>query len=129
MCVMHLGMTLPIMEPDLGPDTLEEWSRAIDDGPYASLCFGERMAFDNPETLTLLGAVSAWTERVRVVTTVMVPQLHDPVMLAKALATGDVLSKGRLTAGFGVGGRHEDYRAVGAGSRPRRWPAWPSGWA
>ncbi len=35
-------------------------------------------------------------------------------MLAKALATGDVLSKGRLTAGFGVGGRDEDYRAVGA---------------
>ena len=111
---MQLGMTLPIMEPDLGPDTLEEWSRAIDEGPFSSLCFGERMAFDNPETLTLLGAVAAWTERVRLVTTVIVPQLHEPVMLAKALATGDVLSKGRLTAGFGVGGRDEDYRAVGA---------------
>ena len=35
-------------------------------------------------------------------------------MLAKALATGDVLSAGRLTVGIGVGGRHEDYRAVGA---------------
>ncbi len=107
-------MTLPVMEPDLGPDTLEEWSRAIDAGPFSSLCFGERMAFDNPETLTLLGAVCAWTERVRIVTTVIVPQLHEPVMLAKALATGDVLSKGRLTAGFGIGGREEDYRAVGA---------------
>ncbi len=114
MSIMQLGMTLPIMEPDLGPDTLEDWSRAIDEGPFSSLCFGERMAFDNPETLTLLGAVSAWTERVRLMTTVIVPQLHEPVMLAKALATGDVLSKGRLTAGFGVGGRDEDYRAVGA---------------
>lgn len=111
---MQVGMTLPIMEPDLGPDTLEEWSLTIDEGPFSSICFGERMAFDNPETLTLLGAVSAWTERVRVVTTVIVPQLHEPVMLAKALATGDNLSKGRLTAGFGVGGRVEDYRAVGA---------------
>lgn len=114
MSLMQLGMTLPIMEPDLGPDTLEDWSRAIDAGPFSSLCFGERMAFDNPETLTLLGAVSAWTERVRLVTTVIVPQLHDPVMLAKALATGDALSKGRLAVGFGVGGREEDYRAVGA---------------
>ena len=111
---MQLGMTLPVMEPDLGPDTLEKWARVIDEGPFSSLCFGERMAFDNPETLTLVGAVAAWTERVRLVTTVIVPQLHEPVMLAKALATGDVLSKGRLTAGFGVGGRDEDYRAVGA---------------
>ena len=72
------------------------------------------MAFDNPETLTLLGACAAWTERVRLVTTVVVPQLHDPVLLAKALATGDLLSDGRLTVGLGVGGREEDYRAAGA---------------
>lgn len=110
-------MTLPVMEPDVwarGPETLEEWSRAVDEGPFASVCFGERMAFDNPETLTLLGAVAALTNRVRVVTTVVVPQLHDPVMLAKALATGDQLSGGRLTVGLGVGGREEDYRAAGA---------------
>ena len=75
---------------------------------------GERIAFDNPEALTLLGALAAWTDRVRLVTTVVVPQLHDPVMLAKALATGDMLSGGRLTVGLGVGGRHEDYHAVGA---------------
>ena len=31
-----------------------------------------------------MGALAAWTDRVRLVTTVMVPQLHDPVMLAKA---------------------------------------------
>jgi len=47
-------------------------------------------------------------------TTVIVPQLHDPVMLAKSLATGDMLCAGRLTVGLGVGGRHQDYRAVGA---------------
>lgn len=104
---------MPIMEPGLDATTLEAWARAIDEGPYSSLCFGERMAFDNPETLTLLGAVAAWTERVRLVTTVIVPQLHDPVMLAKALATGDLLSNGRLTVGFGVGGRDEDYVAAG----------------
>ena len=111
---MQVGMTLPVMEPDLDAATLESWARTVDDGPFSSLCFGERMAFDNPETLTLLGAVAAWTERVRLVTTVVVPQLHDPVMLAKALATGDLLCGGRLTVGVGVGGREEDYRAVGA---------------
>jgi alkanesulfonate monooxygenase SsuD/methylene tetrahydromethanopterin reductase-like flavin-dependent oxidoreductase (luciferase family) len=66
------------------------------------------------QCLTLLGALSAWTDRVRLVTTVVVPQLHGPVMLAKQLATGDLLSGGRLTVGIGVGGRLEDYHAVGA---------------
>jgi alkanesulfonate monooxygenase SsuD/methylene tetrahydromethanopterin reductase-like flavin-dependent oxidoreductase (luciferase family) len=111
---MDVGMTLPVMEPDLDADVLEAWCRAIDSGPFSALCFGERMAFDNPDILTLLGAVAAWTSRVRVVTTVVVPQLHDPVMLAKALATADVLTQGRLTVGLGVGGRREDYVAVGA---------------
>jgi len=102
------------MEPNLDAATLKAWALLIDGGPFSSLCWGERMAFDNPESLTLLGALAAWTDRVQLVTTVLIPQLHDPVMLAKALATGDVLSAGRLTVGLGVGGRHEDYRAAGA---------------
>jgi alkanesulfonate monooxygenase SsuD/methylene tetrahydromethanopterin reductase-like flavin-dependent oxidoreductase (luciferase family) len=107
-------MTMPVMEPDLDTAILESWATVIDDGPFSSLCFGERIAFENPESLALLGALAAWTRRVRLVTTVIVPQLHDPVMLAKGLATGDMLSAGRLTVGLGVGGRHEDYLAVGA---------------
>lgn len=107
-------MTMPVMEPDLDAVTLKTWAKVIDDGPFSSLCWGERIAFDNPDSMTLLGALAAWTDRVRLVTTVVVPQLHDPVALAKALATGDVLSGGRLTVGLGVGGRHEDYNAVGA---------------
>ena len=72
-------MTMPVMEPDLDAATLKAWARAIDGGPFSSLCWGERIAFDNPECLTLLGALAAWTDRVRLVTTVVVPQLHDPV--------------------------------------------------
>lgn len=102
------------MEPDLDAAVLREWTEIIDNGPFSSLAWGERIAFTNPDSLTLLGALAAWTERVELVATVIVPQLHDPVMCAKALATGDLLSGGRLTVGIGVGGRHEDYLAVGA---------------
>ena len=105
---------MPVMEPDLDATVLQSWARAIDEGPFSSLCWGERIAFENPDSLTLLGALAAWTKRVRLVTTVIVPQLHDAVMLAKGLATGDLLSGGRLTVGVGVGGRNEDYHAVGA---------------
>lgn len=111
---MDVGMTLPVMEPGISPDTLREWAERVDTGPFSSLCFGERIAFDNPEILTLVGALAAWTERVRLVATVVVPQLHDPILLAKSLATGDRLCHGRLTVGLGVGGREEDYAAVGA---------------
>ncbi len=107
-------MTMPVMEPNLDSALLRAWARVIDGGPFSSLCWGERIAFDNPDSLTLLGALAAWTDRVRLVTTVVVPQLHDPVMLAKGLATGDMLCGGRLTVGMGVGGRHEDYVAAGA---------------
>ena len=111
---VRIGMTMPVMEPDLDAPVLRRWARAVDEGPFSSLCWGERIAFGNPEAITLLGALAAWTDRVPLVTTVVVPQLHDPVLLAKSLATGDLLCGGRLTVGVGVGGRHEDYRAVGA---------------
>lgn len=104
---------MPVMEPDLDATVLRQWAQTIDEGPFSSLCWGERIAFGNPESLTLLGALAAWTDRVPLITTVVVPQLHDPVLLAKSLATGDMLCGGRLTVGVGVGGRHEDYLAVG----------------
>lgn len=85
------------------------------------------MAFDNPETLTLLGAVAAWASRVRLVTTVIVSQVHDPVLLAKSLATGDQLCRGRLSVGLGSGvARRTTVRSLPT-SPTRRWLAWPTG--
>ncbi|MGI9124864.1 MAG: LLM class flavin-dependent oxidoreductase [Mycobacterium sp.] len=107
-------MSMPVMEPDLDSGVLRQWAKEIDEGPFSSLCWGERIAFNNPDSLTLLGALAAWTDRVPLITTVVVPQLHDPVLLAKSQATGDMLCGGRLTVGIGVGGRREDYLAVGA---------------
>src|SRR5690625_6550676 len=116
---MKVGMTLPLMEPGIDGEMLERWARAVDQGPFASLCFGERVAFGNPELIALLGACAAWTRRVRLKTTVVVAPLHDPVWLAKALATGDLISGGRLTVGLGIGGREEGCTVRGAGAGAR----------
>jgi hypothetical protein len=43
-------MTMPVMEPDLDATVLENWARAIDEGPFSSLCWGERIAFENRTT-------------------------------------------------------------------------------
>ncbi len=111
---MEIGMTLPGMEPGLDRQRIMEWCSRIEAGPFASLAFGERMAFYNPELISMLGACAVLTERVRLSTTVIVMPLHNPVLLAKQLATIDVLSEGRLSVGLGIGGREEDHRAVSA---------------
>ena len=111
---MKIGMNLPVMVPGLDRPTILEWCRRIDAGPFSSLCAGERITFPNPEVMVTLSAAAAVTERVRIAATVIVLPMHSPVLMAKQLATLDVLSAGRLTVGLGVGGREEDYRAVGA---------------
>jgi alkanesulfonate monooxygenase SsuD/methylene tetrahydromethanopterin reductase-like flavin-dependent oxidoreductase (luciferase family) len=111
---VELGMTLPTMVGGLGRDDLLAWARRVDAGPFATLAAGERVTFPNPEILVTLAAAAAVTERVRIAATVFVLPMHATVWLAKQAATLDVLSAGRLVLGVGVGGRADDYRAVGA---------------
>jgi alkanesulfonate monooxygenase SsuD/methylene tetrahydromethanopterin reductase-like flavin-dependent oxidoreductase (luciferase family) len=107
-------MTLPTMVPTRGRDDLLAWARRCDSGAFATLAVGERIAFPNPEALVSLSAAAAVTERVRLAATAFVLPMHAAAWLAKQIATLDVVSGGRLTVAVGVGGREEDYRAVGA---------------
>jgi alkanesulfonate monooxygenase SsuD/methylene tetrahydromethanopterin reductase-like flavin-dependent oxidoreductase (luciferase family) len=111
---MNVGLHLPVMVPGLDRANILEWSRRIDAGPFSTLAVGERINFPNPEAMVTLSAAAAVTERVALAFGVLVLPMHRPVLLAKQLATLDVLSNGRLSVGVGVGGRKEDYDAVGA---------------
>ncbi|MBI1817766.1 MAG: LLM class flavin-dependent oxidoreductase [Deltaproteobacteria bacterium] len=109
---MKVGMNLPVMVPGLDRSAILEWARRIDAGPFTSLCAGERINFPNPEILITLSAAAAVTERVRIVPTVFVLPLHPPVLMAKRIATLDVLSAGRVVLGIGVGARRDDFVAA-----------------
>lgn len=111
---MEIGMTLPVMAPGLDRHTFLQWCERIEAGFFASIAAGERISFYNPDITAALAAAAAVTERVKIVSGVFVPMLHHPVMLAKQLATIDVLSSGRLVVGLGVGGREQDYQSVDA---------------
>jgi alkanesulfonate monooxygenase SsuD/methylene tetrahydromethanopterin reductase-like flavin-dependent oxidoreductase (luciferase family) len=117
---MKIGMNLPVMVPGLDRARVLEWARRIDAGPFSCIASGERINFPNPEILVTLATAAAVTSRAKILFDVSVVPLHSPVLLAKQVATLDVMSGGRVVLGVGVGGREEDYAAVGAEFGPAR---------
>jgi probable F420-dependent oxidoreductase len=101
-------------------------ARAAEDAGFESIWTGEHVAMpirDNPvptpaetpflDSLVTLANVAAHTRRIRLGTGVLVMPHHNPVLLAKALTTLDVVSDGRLIAGFGGGYVEAEFRALG----------------
>ncbi|MFG2040608.1 LLM class F420-dependent oxidoreductase [Dactylosporangium sp. NPDC048998] len=68
---------------------------------------------DIPDPLHWLTFAAAHTTTLRLGTAMLILPEHNPVDLAKRLATVDVLSGGRLLAGIGVGWLREEYDALG----------------
>ena len=112
-------MTLPTMLAQ-GREEVLGWCRAVDEGPWADLAVPERVTYPSHSLTVQLAAAAALTERVRLWTTIVILPAHNAVQAAKDLASVDQLCAGRLTVGVGVGGREDDYRAIGA-PFDRRW--------
>jgi len=82
--------------------------RAVESFGYDSVWTGDHVSFHNPlyESLTLLASYASITSRVRLGTGVYLLALRAPAIAAKATATLDALSGGRLIFGVGVGGEN-----------------------
>lgn len=72
-----------------------------------------------PSSLVLLSAVAAATTRLRLVAGAIIPPLRHPLLVAKDLATIDLLSEGRLVVQPTVSWHRPEYEALGVpfGSR------------
>jgi len=112
--MMKIGMCMPYMTRDYDRQRILTWARKIEDGPFDSLSCGERITGHTYEMRTILAACAAVTERVRLIPALYVLPMHSAVLSAKEIATLDVISNGRIEVTVGVGGRENDYRAVGA---------------
>jgi probable F420-dependent oxidoreductase len=88
----------------LGFDSLWVWDHVL---------LGVDPSFPIIESLTLLTAIAARTTRIKLGTGILVLPLRNPVVLAKQLASMDLLSGGRLLMGMASGWYKREFDAVG----------------
>lgn len=79
--------------------------------PYGPFPFPPDTAWLEP--LASIAHMAAVTEQVRFSTKILIAPLRPAAVLAKSLATMDVLSQGRLEVGMGTGWQREEYDAAG----------------
>jgi alkanesulfonate monooxygenase SsuD/methylene tetrahydromethanopterin reductase-like flavin-dependent oxidoreductase (luciferase family) len=111
---MKVGIGLPNSVPGTGGAEMTEFARRAEANGFSSLGTIDRVVFGNWEPLIALAAAAAVTERIELMTTVMLgPLRRNAVQTAKQALSINELSGGRLTLGIGLGARGDDYEASG----------------
>jgi len=119
---MKFGLYSSIADPPRGEDlagrveeVMEEAQLAEKSG-FDSIFFGEHHQDKDgflPSPLIVASAVAGRTRRLNVGTSVILLPLHHPVHLAEDVLTLDVVSRGRIILGVGIGYQEADFRAFG----------------
>jgi probable F420-dependent oxidoreductase len=137
---MRYGFYLPTRGQTATPEALETLVQRGEALGFSSVMIADHVVFpvtidskypytvtgafpgqgDALEQLALMAFIAGKTRALRLVTSVMIVPHRNPVVTAKMLATIDVLSRGRVTVGVGVGWLREEFRALGAPDFDRR---------
>jgi len=115
-------------------------ARAAEDAGFESVWTGEHVILPDPQAppspvpadypmldpAVALAFVAAHTTKIRLGTGIIILPQRNPVVLAKELASTDVLSNGRLIFGIGIGYLKPEFDAIGAafdhkGARAEEW--------
>jgi len=133
---VHVGIVPRYRSPGIAsPDWLEAFATTIEEIGVESVWCAEHLVvpveyrsrypyaedgrmpswpyIDFTDPIDTLAWIAALTRRVRLGTAVLVLPAHQPVVLAKRVATVDVLSRGRVLLGIGVGWLAEEFAAAG----------------
>jgi probable F420-dependent oxidoreductase len=124
---MKIGLFGMNMRPCVSAPAIAAAARAAEEAGFESFWGGEHIVLADPQiaespmpprtefvdlTVTMAFA-AAHTQRLRFGTGIIILPLRNPVVLAKQLASVDVVSGGRLICGFGIGNLAFEFAAVG----------------
>ena len=137
---MRIGVTLPSMGHLSQPNNLVEAAKEAEQLSYDTLWVADRLLYPiKPRTkypvtpdgslpdfykrvldpIEALTFVAAHTSRIGLGTSVLDIPFYNPVTLARRLTSLDILSNGRLRAGFGLGWSADEFEAAGANQKER----------
>ena len=119
---MHFGVILPNYGKDASPGAIRRTAELAEELGFDSVWTTEHIIV-GPEgvdpygrvydPLVTLGWIAGWTERVGLGTSIVLVPLHNPMHLAKEVATLQELSGGRFRLGVGMGWHKDEYDFMG----------------
>ena len=119
---MHFGAALPNYGNDATPDAIRRVFEAAEELGFDSVWATEHIIV-GPEAaerygrvydpLVTLGWIAGRTQRIRLGTSIVLVPLHNPIHLAKEVATLQELSGGRFILGAGIGWHEDEFRFMG----------------
>jgi probable F420-dependent oxidoreductase len=123
---MHIALFATNIGPCTSPDDLARVARAAEQAGLESLWTGEHVVLPDPQVppsplppdvpildpVVALTFMAAHTTRIRLGTGIIILPQRNPLVLAKELASLDVLSKGRLVFGIGIGYLRPEFDAL-----------------
>ena len=128
---MEIGVIFPQTEIGADVGAIRDYTQAAEDLGFAHIFIADHVLgadtqfHTHPslanysqrsvvhESLTLMGFLAALTEKVGLVTGILILPQRQTVLVAKQAAEIDVLSGGRLRLGIGVGGNQVEFEALG----------------
>jgi alkanesulfonate monooxygenase SsuD/methylene tetrahydromethanopterin reductase-like flavin-dependent oxidoreductase (luciferase family) len=110
---VKIGIGLPNPVPNTPGKLLVDWAQRAEAAGFSGLVTIDRIAYPGYDSLTSLAAAAGATERISLMTNILLAPIYTPVLLAKTAASIDQISNGRFSLGLAAGGRSDDYEITG----------------
>jgi alkanesulfonate monooxygenase SsuD/methylene tetrahydromethanopterin reductase-like flavin-dependent oxidoreductase (luciferase family) len=120
---VKVGIGLPNTIRGTRGEVLIAWARRAEACGFSTLGTLGRIAYPSYSELIAIAAAAGATERIGLMSDILLGPIYSPVLLAKDLASLDQISGGRFVFGAAVGGRADDFEITGQemSTRGRRW--------